>query len=157
MIMSGKIEARLAELGITLPPAFAPAANYLGWQIDGNLLYIAGQGPVKQDGGLVTGRVGSDLTVEEGYDAARHTALELVAHTKVALEGDLDRVKRWVKLFAMVNCGPDFVQQPQVINGASDVLVDIFGDAGRHARSAVGMSSLPVGISVEIEAVVEIG
>ncbi|MBT3701747.1 MAG: RidA family protein [Alphaproteobacteria bacterium] len=155
--MSGKIEARLAELGITLPPAFAPAANYLGWQIDGNLLYIAGQGPVKQDGGLVTGRVGSDLTVEEGYDAARHTALELVAHTKVALEGDLDRVKRWVKLFAMVNCGPDFVQQPQVINGASDVLVDIFGDAGRHARSAVGMSSLPVGISVEIEAVVEIG
>ena len=94
--MSGKIEARLAELGITLPPAFAPAANYLGWQIDGNLLYIAGQGPVKQDGGLVTGRVGSDLTVEEGYDAARHTALELVAHTKVALEGDLDRVKRWV-------------------------------------------------------------
>jgi enamine deaminase RidA (YjgF/YER057c/UK114 family) len=154
--MSGKIDARLAELGITLPPAFAPAANYLGWQIDGNLLYIAGQGPVKQDGGLVTGKVGSDLTVEEGYDAARHTALELIAHTKVALDGDLDRVKRWVKLFAMVNCGPDFTQQPQVINGASDVLVEIFGEAGRHARSAVGMSSLPVGISVEIEAVVEI-
>jgi enamine deaminase RidA (YjgF/YER057c/UK114 family) len=154
--MSGNIDARLAELGITLPPAFAPAANYLGWQIEGNLLYIAGQGPVKADGGLVTGKVGSELTVEEGYDAARHTALELVAHTKVALDGDLDRVKRWVKLFAMVNCGPDFTQQPQVINGASDVLVEIFGDAGRHARSAVGMSSLPVGISVEIEAVVEI-
>jgi enamine deaminase RidA (YjgF/YER057c/UK114 family) len=154
--MSGLIEARLAELDITLPPAFAPAANYLGWQIEGNLLYIAGQGPVKTDGGLITGKVGTELSVEEGYQAARQTALELVAHTKVALEDDLDRVKRWVKLFAMVNCGPDFIQQPQVINGASDVLVEIFGEAGRHARSAVGMSSLPVGISVEIEAVVEI-
>ena len=154
--MSGKIDKRLAELGITLPPAFAPAANYLGWQIDGNLLYIAGQGPITTDGGLITGEVGSALSVEEGYDAARQTALELVAHTKVALDGNLDRVKQWVKLFAMVNCGPDFVQQPQVINGASDVLVDIFGDAGRHARSAVGMSSLPMNISVEIEAVVEI-
>ncbi|MBT3790638.1 MAG: RidA family protein [Alphaproteobacteria bacterium] len=154
--MSGKIDARLAELGITLPPAFAPAANYLGWQIDGNLLYIAGQGPITTDGGLITGKVGSELTVEEGYHAARQTALELVAHTKVALDGDLDRVKQWVKLFAMVNCGPDFIQQPQVINGASDVLVEIFGEAGRHARSAVGMNSLPMQISVEIEAVVEI-
>ena len=154
--MSGKIDARLAELGISLPPAFAPAANYLGWQIDGNLLYIAGQGPITTDGGLITGKVGSELTVEEGYHAARQTALELVAHTKVALDGDLDRVKQWVKLFAMVNCGPDFIQQPQVINGASDVLVEIFGEAGRHARSAVGMNSLPMQISVEIEAVVEI-
>jgi enamine deaminase RidA (YjgF/YER057c/UK114 family) len=154
--MSGKIDARLAELGISLPPAFAPAANYLGWQIDGNLLYIAGQGPITTDGGLITGKVGSELTIEEGYHAARQTALELVAHTKVALDGDLDRVKQWVKLFAMVNCGPDFIQQPQVINGASDVLVEIFGEAGRHARSAVGMNSLPMQISVEIEAVVEI-
>lgn len=153
--MTSKIETRLAELGITLPPVFAPAANYLGAQINGNLLYISGQGPVKQDGSLVTGRVGTDLTVEEGYEAARHTALELVSQTRQALDGDLDRVTRWVKLFAMVNCGPDFTQQPQVINGASDVLVEIFGDAGRHARSAVGMSSLPVGISVEIEAIVE--
>jgi len=153
--MTSKIETRLAELGITLPPVFAPAANYLGAQINGNLLYISGQGPVKQDGSLVTGRVGTDLTVEEGYEAARHTALELVSQTRQALDGDLDLVTRWVKLFAMVNCGPDFTQQPQVINGASDVLVEIFGDAGRHARSAVGMSSLPVGISVEIEAIVE--
>ena len=154
--MSGKIDARLAELGITLPPAFAPAANYLGWQIRGNLLFIAGQGPVRADGSLVTGVVGQDLTFEEGYEAAGHTALELVAHTKVALDGDLDRVKRWVKLFAMVNCPPDFIQQPQVINGASDMLGEIFGEAGRHARSAVGMRSLPMNISVEIEAVVEI-
>ena len=119
-------------------------------------MYIAGQGPITTDGGLITGKVGSELTVEEGYHAARQTALELVAHTKVALDGDLDRVKQWVKLFAMVNCGPDFIQQPQVINGASDVLVEIFGEAGRHARSAVGMNSLPMQISVEIEAVVEI-
>ena len=154
--MTGIIDARLSELGITLPPAMESPANFLGFRIEGNLLFISGQGPMRADGSFVTGKVGGEITAEEGYEAARHTALELVAHTKVALDGDLDRVKRWVKLFAMVNCGPDFTQQPQVINGASDVLVEIFGDAGRHARSAVGMSSLPVGISVEIEAVVEI-
>ena len=154
--MSGKIESRLAELGLTLPPAMVPAANYLGWQIHGNLLHIAGQGPIKADGSLITGRVGDALSLEEGYEAARHTALELIAHTKVALDGDLDRVKRWVRLFGMVNCGPDFTQQPQVINGASDLLVEVFGDAGRHSRAAVGMRSLPMGISVEIEAIVEI-
>lgn len=152
--MTGLIEARLDELGIVLPPAPAPSANYVPWAISGNLLFVSGQGPHGPDG-TVKGKVGADLTAEEGYEAAWRVGLNLIAQMRAAV-GDLDRVVRVVKLFGMVNGAPDFDQQPAVINGASDLMVEVFGDAGRHARSAVGMAALPWGISVEIEAVVEI-
>ena len=145
-------EEKLHGLGLKLPVLIAPVANYVPFRLAGNMLYISGQGPRRPDGGLVTGKVGRDVTIEQAYEAARLTGLQLLAVAKSAL-GELSRVEAVVKLFGMVNAVPEFGDQPKVINGCSDLLVEVFGDAGRHARSAVGMGSLPHGMSVEIEAV----
>lgn len=157
--MAGKIDARLKELGITLPDAPNPVANYVPAVVTGKLVYLSGQGPA-QNGTLAPqhkGKVGSDLTLEQGYDAARHVGYNLLAQLRKACGGDLDKVKRLVKVLGMVNAGPDFGDQPKVINGCSDLFVEVFGEeGGRGARSAVGMGSLPAGISVEIEAIFEL-
>jgi enamine deaminase RidA (YjgF/YER057c/UK114 family) len=150
-----KIEAKLAEMGLELPSAPKPVANYVRIVRTGNLLFVSGHGPYRDGKLQFLGKVGGDLTVEEGYQAARLVALNCLASVKEAL-GDLDRVKRVVKLLGMVNCTPEFGQQPEVINGASDLLVELYGDAGRHARSAVGMNALPRGIAVEIEMILEV-
>jgi enamine deaminase RidA (YjgF/YER057c/UK114 family) len=151
--MSAELTA--AELGLDLSAPTQPAANYLSAVRAGELLFLAGHGPRRADGGYVTGRVGVDLTVEEGYEAARLTAIRLLATIRAEL-GSLDRVTRIVKLLCMVNCPPDFKEQPRVANGASDLLVEVFGEAGRHARSAVGMGSLPLGVAVEIELIAQV-
>jgi enamine deaminase RidA (YjgF/YER057c/UK114 family) len=148
-------ERRLKELGIVLPASPAPVANYVRWVRTGNLLFLAGHGPQK-DGQLThIGKVGRELTIAQGQEAARLVGLNLLASTREAL-GSLDRVKRIVKVLGMVNSAPAFTDQPKVINGFSDLMVEIFGDAGRHARSAVGLAELPFGIGVEIEMIVEI-
>ncbi|MHA7859096.1 MAG: RidA family protein [Henriciella sp.] len=148
-------ESRLAELGITLPEPMAAVANYVPFVITGNQLFVSGQVSVGPDG-LVTGRLGEDMSLEEGQAAARLCALNLIAQCKAAVS-DLSRIKRVVKLGGFVNAHPDFVQIPQVINGCSDVMVDVFGDAGRHARSAVSSPVLPLGVAVEVDGVFEIG
>jgi enamine deaminase RidA (YjgF/YER057c/UK114 family) len=150
-----KVEQKLADLGLALPPVGPPAGNYLPAARTGNLVFLAGHGPVRADGSFITGRLGDGLSVEQGYEAARATGLALLGSLKSEI-GDLDRVRRIVKVFGMVRCTPDFGEQPAVINGASDLFVELFGDAGRHARSAVGMTALPMGIAVEIEMVVEV-
>ena len=150
-----QIEAKLKELGIELPPAVTPVANYVPAVRTGNLVFLSGHGPFKEDGSLITGKVGSDLTTDQGYQAARRIAIGLLGSLKAAI-GDLDKVRQMVKLLGLVNCGPDFTDQPKVINGASDFLVEIFGDKGKHARSAVGMNALPLNIAVEIEMIVEV-
>ena len=152
----GSAEAKLAQMGIELPTAPAPVANYVPAVRTGNLMFLSGLGPApRPDGTAPSGKVGSDLTVEEGYEAARLTGLSLLGRLKQEL-GDLDRVERVVKLLGMVNCGLDFTDHPAVINGCSDLLVEVLADKGHHARSAVGMSSLPFDIPVEIEAIVEV-
>lgn len=148
-------EAKLKELGIELPTRMAPAANYVPAVRTGNLLFLSGAGPITPDGSPVRGKLGYDMEVAAGQAAARLVALQLLAAIREAL-GSLDRVSRIVKVLCMVNSSPDFGEQPQVANGASDLFVEVFGEAGRHARSAVGMASLPVGIAVEIEMVVEV-
>ena len=151
-----KTEARLDELGIELPSPQAPAANYVPAVRTGNLLYLAGVGPARRDdGSSPIGKVGAELTLEEGYEAARLVCLNIISRLKAEL-GDLDRVVRVVKILGMVNATEDFGEHPAVINGCSDLLVEVFGERGKHARSAVGMQSLPFGIPVEIEAIVEI-
>ncbi len=151
-----EIEARLEELGIPLPERPAPIANYVPAVRTGNLLFLSGLGPASRpDGSAPSGKVGRDLTTEEGFEAARLTGINILARIKGEL-GDLDRVKRVVKLLGMVNSDPEFNQQPAVVNGCSDLLVEVFGDRGRHARSAVGMVSLPNDIPVEIEVVIEV-
>ena len=153
--MSGQIEQRLAELGVSLPDAPVPAANYVPFVRTGNLVHVSGQisqGPE----GLIKGKLGADLDVAAGAAAARRCALSLLAQLRAACEGDLDRLVRVVKLVGFVNSTPDFTDQPKVINGASDFLVEALGDAGRHARSAVSAASLPLGVAVEIEAIFEI-
>ena len=145
-------EARLKELGIVLPSVPAPVANYLPFRIAGNLLFLAGQGPRDDNGGFMTGKVGAEVSVDEAYKRARRVGLGLLAATRQAL-GSLDRVEAVIKMLGMVNAVPDFKDQPKVINGCSDLFVEIFGEAGRHARSAVGMGSLPNQISVEIECI----
>ncbi len=150
------VEKRIQELGITLPESPQPIANYVPTVRTGNLLFVAGIGPAaRPDGTTPNGKVGKDLTQEEGYEAARLVGVNLLARLKSSL-GDLDRVSRIVKLLSMVNCAPEFTQQPAVANGCSDLLVEVFGERGRHARSAVGMSSLPNDIPVEIEMIVEV-
>jgi enamine deaminase RidA (YjgF/YER057c/UK114 family) len=150
-----KIESRLAELGLTLPPLLPPMGTYVPYRISGNLLFLSGQGPKEPDGDWLRGQVGSEVSVEEAYRRARLTGLRLLAITQSAL-GSLDRVTGVVKLLGFVNTAPGFKHQPAVINGCSDLFVEVFGEAGRHARSAVGVASLPEDISVEIEAVLEI-
>ena len=149
------IDARLTELGITLPDAPAPAANYVPFVVVGNLVHISGQ--ISQTpAGLTKGRLGADMAVEQGADAARSCAISLLAQLKKVVGGDWSRVVQAVKLVGFVNSTADFIDQPKVINGASDLLVAVLGEAGRHARSAVSAASLPLGVAVEIEAIFEI-
>ena len=149
-------EARVAELGLVLPPALKAAGNYVDAVRSGALLFLAGHGPVREDGTVVHGKVGSDLDIDAARDAARLTGLSLLSTVRREL-GSLDDVRRVVKVLGMVNCAPGFNQTPKVIDGCSDLLVDVFGeDIGRHARSAVGMAELPFDIPVEIEMVVEV-
>jgi enamine deaminase RidA (YjgF/YER057c/UK114 family) len=148
------VEERLKELGLELPSAATPVANYIPAVRSGNLVFLSGHGPLEKDR-LIMGKLGSDLTVEEGYQAARLVALGLLGSLK-ALIGDLARVRRIVKLLGMVNCDSAFTDHPRVVNGASDLLVEVFGERGRHARSAVGMNALPLNIAVEIEMIVEV-
>jgi len=144
------IAARLQELGIVLPPPFPPAGNYLACTVDGGLVHVGGHGPIDGDT-VIRGKVGGDLTLEEGRDAARLTALSMLA--TLDAEIGLDRIERVVKVFGMVNVAPGFNQMPAVVDGCSDLLVQVFGDAGRHSRSAVGLAALPFDIAVEIEMV----
>jgi enamine deaminase RidA (YjgF/YER057c/UK114 family) len=152
----GLIDKRLAELGIVLPTPAKPIANYVPWVRTGNLVYISGQGAVRDGKIEYTGKVGDTVSLEDAIASARLTAINVIAHLRDACGGDLDRVKRVVKLLGLVNCTPTFGDHPKVINGASDLMVEVFGDKGRHARSAVGAPSLPFGLSVEVEAIVEI-
>jgi enamine deaminase RidA (YjgF/YER057c/UK114 family) len=154
--MEGIVSAdqRLQELGIELPPPFAPVGNFVPARISRGMLYVSGQGPAGPDG-LVTGKVGGALTLSQGVDAARLTGLNLLSVMRAEL-GSLDRVTAIVKLLGMVNCAPGFTETPAVINGCSDLLVEVFGEAGKHARSAVGMAELPFNIAVEVELIAEI-
>ena len=153
--MPGKHETRLAELGVTLPDAPAPAANYVPFVQVGDLVHVSGQVPTGPDG-FIIGKLGADMDAEAGAAAAKACAIALLAQCKAACGGDLDRLKRVVKLVGFVNSTADFGDQPKVINGASDFLVEALGDAGRHARSAVSAASLPFGVAVEIEAIFQI-
>jgi len=148
-------DKKLKELGVELIPPQKPIANYVKAVRTGNLIFLAGHGPTLPDGSNITGKVGKDLTLEQGYNAARQTGVALLSTLKAEL-GDLNKVKRVVKVLGMVNCHSDFTDQPKVINGCSDLLVSVFGEKGKHARSAVGMNSLPMNIAVEIEMVVEV-
>lgn len=148
-------EGLLQELNITLPAPPQPVANYVNGVRAGNLIFLAGKGPRRADGTEITGKLGQDVTIEQGYEGARLTAINQLAVLKDML-GDLRKVKRIVKVLGMVNCDPSFTEQPSVINGFSDLMVEVFGDRGRHARAAVGMASLPRGQAVEIELVVEV-
>ncbi len=155
-LAQGRIDQRLARLGIQLPVAPAPVANYVGWVRTGNLVFIAGQGPILAGEIKYAGRVGADLTIEQGQAAARLCALNILAQLKAACDGDLDRVVRCVRVTGFVNSADDFFDQPKVLNGASDLMVDVFGDAGRHTRFAVGTSVLPFNIAVEVGAQFEV-
>jgi len=152
----GKIEARLAELGITLPTPAKPAANYVPFVVSGKQVFVAGQIPVAGGELQHKGRLGADVSLEQGQAAARLCGLNIIAQLKEAAGGDLDRVVRIVKLGAFVACTPEFTDHPKIANGASDLMAEVFGDAGRHARFAVGAPSLPLGVSVEIDAVAEL-
>ena len=153
-----EVEKKLAEMGLSLPPTPTPVANYVPAVRSGNLLFVAGHGPgVLKDGKLeyIRGKLGRDLNVEQGYEAAKQVTLNILQSIKGTI-GDLDKVRRIVKVLGFVNCAEDFPDQPKVINGCSDLLVALYGERGRHARSAVGMNQLPFGIAVEIEMVVEV-
>lgn len=150
-----KIENKLRDMGLEVPEPSSPVGNYVGAVRTGNLLFVSGHGPRRGGKFVSFGKVGRDLTVEQGYEAAKVVMLNSLGTVKREL-GDLDRVKRVVKLLGMVNCTEEFNEHPEVINGASDLLVELYGESGRHARSAVGMQSLPMNIPVEIEMVLEI-
>ena len=147
-------EAKLASMGLTLPEIPRPMANYVPFKINGNTLYLSGQGPRRNDGAMMTGKVGRDVTVEQAYEHAKLVGLGLLAAAKAAV-GDLAKIEV-LKVLGMVNAVPDFTDQPKVINGCSDLFVEVFGSRGKHARSAVGMGSLPMGIPVETECIVEV-
>lgn len=151
----GRIEARLQELGVTLPTPPAPVASYVPFVIVGNVVHVSGQVSVDASGGI-KGKLGDAIEVEQGQAAARLCGLNLLAQVKAACGGDLDRVRRVVKLSGFVNVTPDFDPIPQVMNGCSDLMVSVFGDAGRHARSAVGMANLPLNYAVEVDGIFEI-
>lgn len=154
--MAGKIEAKLAELKIELPKAAAPAANYVPYVVAGKTLYVAGQVTFWNGELKFLGKVGREFTIEQGQQAARLCALNIIAQAKAACDGDLDRIKRICKVGGFVNCPPDFTDHPKVINGASDLFVEVFGDAGKHARFAVGAGSLPLNVAVEVDAIIEL-
>ncbi len=154
--MSGTVSARLAELSVDLPQGPAPVANYVPFVVTGNLVFVSGQVPLIDGAPRYFGHLGDTYDVDEGYQAARLSGLNLIAQLRNACGGDLDRVVRVVKLVGFVASTPDFSDAPKVINGASDLMVDVFGEAGRHARSAVGVASLPLGVAVEVEGIFEI-
>ena len=154
--MAGKIDAHLARLGIAIPSPAEAAGNYVGFVVTGNLAFLAGQVPIENGVRKFIGKLGREFTAEEGQKAAELAAFNMLARLKSACDGDLDRVVRCVKLVGYVNSTPDFADHPKVVNGASDLVVRVFGDAGRHARSAVGMNSLPSGVAVEVEGIFEI-
>lgn len=154
--MTGRVETRLNELGITLPKASAPVANYVPFVVTGNLVFISGQVTNGPNGLEFVGQVGKDFTVEQGQAAARLCALNIVSQLREACGGNLDRVRRCVKVTGFVNAVQGFSQHPEVINGASNTLVEIFGDTGKHSRAAVGAGSLPRNVAVEVEAIFEI-
>ncbi len=149
------VEEKVAELGITLSEPSAPVANYVNSVRTGNLVFMAGKGPNRPEGGYVTGKVGRDLTIDQGYEAARFAAISQLSALKAEI-GDLNKVVRIVKVLGMVNCDSTFANQPEVVNGFSDTMVEVFGDRGKHARAAVGMGSLPRNIAVEVEMIVEV-
>jgi enamine deaminase RidA (YjgF/YER057c/UK114 family) len=155
--MSGRVEARLKELGIALPGPAAPVANYVPFTVAGNLVFVSGQISAWEGELRHVGKLGAGIGIAEGREAARLCALNILAHLRVACGGDLDRVRRVLRLGGFVNCTPEFTDMPQVVNGASDLMVAVFGDLGRHARAAVGVASLPGGVAVEVEAAFEIG
>ena len=155
--MAGRIEARLKELGIELPQPAAPIANYVGYTVSGSLVVVSGQlcswnGQLRH-----IGKLGAGIGIDEGKEAARLCALNVLAQARAAAGGDLDRIRRVLRLGGFVNCTPDFTDMPQIVNGASDLMVEVFGDSGRHARAAVGVSSLPGGVAVEVEGMFELG
>jgi len=152
----GMIDKKLAELGVVLPTPMKPVANYVPWVRSGNLVFISGQGAVMDGKIHYAGKLGGTVSMEDGVKSARLTCINLLAQLREACDGDLDRVRRIVKLLGFVNATPDFAEHPKVINGASDLMVEVFGEKGRHARSAVASPSLPFDLSVEVEAIVEI-
>jgi enamine deaminase RidA (YjgF/YER057c/UK114 family) len=154
--MSGKIDARLKELGLELPQATPPIANYVPYTISGKQVIVSGQVSVRNGKPEYVGKLGAGLSIAEGQEAAKLCALNIIAHLKTACGGDLDKVKRALRLGGFVNCTPEFTDMPQVVNGASDLMVAVFGEAGKHARAAVGVSSLPLGVAVEVEAMFEL-
>ena len=154
--MAGKIDARLEELSITLPTPAAPVANYVAFVKSGNLIFLSGQLPLRDGKPSHLGKAGSERTAEEAQEAARNCAINIIAQLKAACDGDLDRVKRIVRLGGFVASTPDFTDQPKVVNGASDLMVEVFGDAGRHCRTAVAAPSLPMDVTVEVDAIAEI-
>jgi enamine deaminase RidA (YjgF/YER057c/UK114 family) len=154
--MTGKVELRLKELGVSLPTPPAPVASYVPYVVSGNLVFVSGQVTFAPDGLKYVGTVGKELSLEDGKAAARLCAINVLAQAKAAAGGDLDRIKRCVKVTAFVNAVPGFGQHPEVANGASDLFVEAFGEAGRHARAAVGAGSLPRNVAVEVEAVFEL-
>lgn len=154
--MSAEIDTRLKELGLELPEPSGAAGNYVPYVLTGNLLFISGQVPLGKDGLKFQGKLGSDFTLEDGQEAAKLCALGILAQAKAACDGDLSRIKRCVKLGGFVNSTPDFDKQPAVINGASDLMVAVLGEAGRHARTAVSAANLPFNVAVEIDAIFEL-
>lgn len=152
----GKISAKLGELGLHLPVAAKPVANYVPWVLSGNLVFVAGQIPILNGKPQFVGQLGGTITLENGVAAARLCAVNILAQLNEACGDDLDRINKIVKLVGFVNCNQAFTDIPKVMNGASDLMAEIFGDAGKHARSSVGVSSLPFGVPVEVEAIVEI-
>jgi enamine deaminase RidA (YjgF/YER057c/UK114 family) len=160
IIASFQLEAQsptenLKKLGIELPPVSAPIANYVKYVQTGNLIYLSGHGPLQSNGNYILGKLGKNVSNEQGYEAARITGIQLLATLQSAI-GDLSRVKRIVKILGLVNCTDDFTEQPKIINGCSDLMVAVFGEKGKHARSAIGTNALPMGMAVEVEMIVEI-
>ena len=155
--MAGSIDAKLKELGIEVPEPAAPVANYVPFVAVGKLVFISGQVPLVDGKPQYIGKVGTTFSVEEGQQAARICAINLIAQMRAAAGGDLDKVKRVVRLGGFVNSTPDFTQQPSVVNGASDVMVEVFGDKGKHCRTAVSAGALPLDVAVEVDAVIELG
>ena len=149
-------EKKIQELKIKLPEAKPPVGSYVATKITGNLLFISGQISIAENGELIKGKIGKDLTTEQGYDAAKRCGLSIVAQAKEACKGDLSKIKSCIKLTGFVNSTEDFTEQPKVINGASDLIASIFGDAGMHTRAAVSTNSLPLGVSVEVDAIFEL-
>jgi enamine deaminase RidA (YjgF/YER057c/UK114 family) len=154
--MAGEVDARLNDLGISVPEAAAPVANYVGFVRSGNLVFVSGQVPVKDGKFHYQGKVGAEISLEEAQEAAKLCAINIIGQLKAACGGDLDRVQRIVKLGGFVNSVPEFGDQPKVINGASDLMVAVFGEKGKHSRAAVSAGALPLGVAVEIDAVAEI-